>query len=79
MGQDSPKETILANRYRVGNKLGSGSFGSVYLVTDLKSIERYIYNIHVYIYYLFIYIKFVINCTITTKLILYIYIYFFLN
>ncbi len=27
---------ILANRYRVENKLGSGNFGTAWLVTDLK-------------------------------------------
>lgn len=29
---------VLANRYRVEDKLGSGAFGSCFLVTDLKAI-----------------------------------------
>ncbi len=28
---------VIANRYAVENKLGSGAFGIVFLVTDLKS------------------------------------------
>lgn len=33
---------VLANRYRLSQKLGSGSFGSAYLVFDLKANnERY--------------------------------------
>lgn len=31
------ERTVLANRYRVGQKLGSGSFGCAYLVFDLKA------------------------------------------
>ena len=33
---------VLAHRYRVERKLGSGAFGTAWLVTDLKSHnERY--------------------------------------
>ena len=33
---------VLANRYRLETKLGSGAFGCAYMVTDLKSSnERY--------------------------------------
>ena len=32
-----PVVQVLANRYRMGNKLGSGAFGCAYLVTDLKA------------------------------------------
>jgi len=28
--------SIIANRYKVSNKLGSGSYGTVYLISDLK-------------------------------------------
>ena len=30
---------IAANRYKVNNKLGSGSYGTVFLVTDLKAYK----------------------------------------
>ena len=32
----TPDKRILANRYRVEKKLGSGNFGTAWLVTDLK-------------------------------------------
>ena len=35
--QGSEGRSVLANRYRLGQKLGSGSFGCAYLVFDLKS------------------------------------------
>lgn len=31
---------VLANRYRVEKKLGSGNFGTAFLVTDLKEKEE---------------------------------------
>lgn len=31
---------VLANRYRVEKKLGSGNFGTAFLVTDLKENEE---------------------------------------
>lgn len=30
------KKRVLANRYRVEKRLGSGNFGTAWLVTDLK-------------------------------------------
>ena len=36
------KERTLANRYKVERKLGSGNFGTVYVVEDLKSDERWL-------------------------------------
>ena len=38
------KPRTLANRYRVDRKLGSGSFGTVHLVEDLKSEDRWYVN-----------------------------------
>ena len=38
--RDSGGYKVLANRYNVGAKLGSGNFGTVFLVTDLQSNER---------------------------------------
>ena len=34
------KRGVLANRYCVEHKLGSGAFGSAYLVTDLKTVNN---------------------------------------
>lgn len=31
------KKRVIVNRYRVEKKLGSGNFGTAYLVTDLKT------------------------------------------
>lgn len=31
------KKRVVVNRYRVEKKLGSGNFGTAYLVTDLKT------------------------------------------
>lgn len=36
-GHGGDGRTVLANRYRLGQKLGSGSFGCAYLVFDLKA------------------------------------------
>ena len=36
------KERTLVNRYSVKRKLGSGSFGTVYVVEDLKSDENWL-------------------------------------
>lgn len=36
------KERILVNRYKVQRKLGSGSFGTVFVVEDLKSDEKWL-------------------------------------
>jgi serine/threonine protein kinase len=36
-GIDDRDKRILANRYRVEKKLGSGNYGTAFLVTDLKS------------------------------------------
>lgn len=39
------EKRVLANRYRVEKKLGSGNFGTAFLVTDLKeNEEQYVYN-----------------------------------
>ena len=32
----APDKRVLANRYRVEKRLGSGNFGTAWLVTDLK-------------------------------------------
>ena len=37
--QEVKDTRILANRYKVQRKLGSGSFGTVFVVEDLKSDE----------------------------------------
>ena len=37
------EKRVLANRYRVEKKLGSGNFGTAFLVTDLKMDELYIF------------------------------------
>lgn len=37
-GQNDNKK-ILAKRYRVEKKLGSGNYGTAFLVTDLKNNE----------------------------------------
>lgn len=34
------EKRVLANRYRVEKKLGSGNFGTAFLVTDLKENEE---------------------------------------
>jgi NIMA (never in mitosis gene a)-related kinase 11 len=34
------EKRIIANRYRVEKKLGSGNFGTAFLVTDLKENEE---------------------------------------
>ena len=34
------KKRVLANRYRVEKRLGSGNFGTAWLVTDLKCKEE---------------------------------------
>ena len=36
-GEGKTAARVLANRYCVGQKLGSGSFGCAYLVFDLKA------------------------------------------
>lgn len=36
------KERTLANRYNVKRKLGSGNFGTVFVVEDLKSEETWL-------------------------------------
>ena len=36
------KERTLANRYKVLRKLGSGNFGTVFVVEDLKSDEKWL-------------------------------------
>lgn len=36
---------ILANRYRVEKKLGSGNYGTAYLVTDLKDNDELLVNL----------------------------------
>jgi NIMA (never in mitosis gene a)-related kinase len=47
------EKRVLANRYRVEKKLGSGNFGTAFLVTDLKeNEEQYVYN-NITIYNLF--------------------------
>ena len=38
--KDPRGSKILANRYNVGTKLGSGNFGTAFLVTDLQTNER---------------------------------------
>ena len=39
------EKRVLANRYRVEKKLGSGNFCTAFLVTDLKeNEEQYVYN-----------------------------------
>ena len=35
-GSKGKEKRVLANRYRVEKKLGSGNFGTAWLVTDLK-------------------------------------------
>lgn len=34
------KKGVLANRYCIEHKLGSGAFGCAYLVTDLKAVNN---------------------------------------
>ncbi len=34
---DDKDKRVLVNRYRVEKKLGSGNFGTAYLVTDLNA------------------------------------------
>ena len=46
-GQDTK---VLLGRYSVGRHLGSGNFGSVYLVTDMKDYDRFVSIIYIYIY-----------------------------
>ena len=36
------KERTLANRYKMLRKLGSGNFGTVFVVEDLKSDEKWL-------------------------------------
>ena len=35
-GIDDSEKRVLANRYRIEKKLGSGNFGTAFLVTDLN-------------------------------------------
>ena len=32
---------VLSKKYALGNKLGSGNFGSVFIVNDISNGERY--------------------------------------
>ena len=36
---EDEQSQIVANRYSVSKKLGSGSYGTVFLVSDLKTFE----------------------------------------
>lgn len=36
------KKKILVNRYKVDRKLGSGNFGTVFVVEDLKSEDKWL-------------------------------------
>ena len=41
---EATNKRILAKRYRIEKKLGSGNYGTAFLVTDLKNDEL-LYNI----------------------------------
>ena len=36
------KKKVLVNRYKVDRKLGSGNFGTVFVVEDLKSEDKWL-------------------------------------
>ena len=40
-GPKSPGTSVLQGRYLLEAKLGSGNFGTAYLVTDLVETEKY--------------------------------------
>jgi len=39
--KDFEKDSIVANRYKIVRKIGSGSFAKVYLVIDLNDKNEY--------------------------------------
>jgi hypothetical protein len=40
MTKQNDEKRVLANRYRIEKKLGSGNYGTAYLVTDLKDNDE---------------------------------------